>query len=553
MRIRRVVAGFAVAGGALAGFSASGALAAPTSITPVVHRVTDVSAHSFVVHLSGSTPARFRVYVARSARQLTGRQAPRAPHTTLVRSRTIAVRDLPSVAGRWYFRVEAVSGSRHRWSRLPRSVVLPPARPASLVVKREGSTATLTWRGVAGTGYEVETATDPAMRSHRKDYRVGTATHLRTTGLAQNLPYYVRVRSVNLTRTSAWSANVRTAAAAPLKRGGSSGSPGRPSPTTAPPTSPPPTGTSLPPSSPAPSPSSPAPSAPTAGPLLPPKSGVVMGAFVNLPGQTQTTSMPYRERQWGITFGIASHYYDWADPFPGRLEAADEQAGRTPMVTWWGTDLTAINNGSQDALITAAAARVKAFGHPLFLRWAAEMNGDWYTWSGALTPGGPASFVRAWQRIHDIFAAAGVENASWVWAPNADSHPGGTSPTAANNWRNYYPGDAYVDWVGIDGYNRGSTPNQSWESFASIFDPVYADYAGRKPIMIAETSSVDAGGDKGAWIDGARSWIKTHPDVHALVWFDTTTSCDWRADSSPSAWTAMTGLVHDPYFQAHLG
>jgi hypothetical protein len=285
-----------------------------------------------------------------------------------------------------------------------------------------------------------------------------------------------------------------------------------------------------------------------------PASGVIMGSFVDLPGLTLATSVTHREKQLGVKYGIDSHYYAWSLSFPTQAETNDVNAGRTPMVTWWGTDLAAINNGSQDALIKRAAERVKAFGHPMFLRWGAEMNGDWYAWSGSGSADGPSDFKSAWRRIHDIFTTNDVTNVAWVWAPNADSHPGGIDPTAANSWRNYYPGDGYVDWVGVDGYNRGAMPDESWKSFGSIFEPVYDDYADRKPIMIAETSSVDVGGDKGAWITAARAWIKSHQGVHALVWFDTSlsaTKIDWRADSSAASWKAMTDLVHDPYFQAH--
>lgn len=221
------------------------------------------------------------------------------------------------------------------------------------------------------------------------------------------------------------------------------------------------------------------------------------------------------------------------------------------MVTWWGTNYSAITSGSQDALIRARVADVKAFGHPMFLRWAAEMNGDWYTWSGPQNHNDPSAFVAAWRHIHDIFVAEGVHNVAWVWAPNADSHPGGIDPSSWNNWRNYYPGDAYVDWVGIDGYNWGAIYND-WQSFGEIFGPVYEDYAGRKPIMIAETGSVEAGGSKAAWIADAGAWIKSHQGIAAIVWYDTDTDpegVDWRLDTSSSSFDAFKRLAADPTFQ----
>jgi beta-mannanase len=138
---------------------------------------------------------------------------------------------------------------------------------------------------------------------------------------------------------------------------------------------------------------------------------------------------------------------------------------------------------------------------------------------------------------------------AWVWAPNADSHPGGIDVTSWNNWRQYYPGDGYVDWVGIDGYNWGSL--DSWQTPTSIFSPVYNDYASHKPIMIAETSSVESGGSKSAWIGQLGSWMTSHHAAAALVWFDTDLSSsgiDWRVDSSTSSFNAFRTLAKSSYF-----
>lgn len=281
---------------------------------------------------------------------------------------------------------------------------------------------------------------------------------------------------------------------------------------------------------------------------------VILGAFTELPGLTEQVSVTTREAQLGRKYALNSHYYDWADPFPGPAESADTTAGRTPMDTWWGIDPRQIVNGSQDGLITTRAKAVAAYGRPMFLRWGAEMNGNWYAWSGTKVGNDPTVFVAAWRHIHDIFTAVGVHNAAWVWAPNADSHPGGTDVTSWNSWRNYYPGDAYVDWVGIDGYNWGAT--DSWQSFGQVVGPVYADYAGRKPIMIAETGSLESGGNKAAWLAEAAVWIKAHRSVMAFVYFDTNQSSsglDWRVDSSAASLGAYIAVARDPYFSAHPG
>src|SRR5581483_2417544 len=116
----------------------------------------------------------------------------------------------------------------------------------------------------------------------------------------------------------------------------------------------------------------------------------------------------------------------------------------------------------------------------------------------------------------------------------------------------YYPGDAYVDWVGIDGYNWGTSQSwSSWQSLADIVGPVYRDYAAKKPIMVAETASAEAGGDKAAWIQAAASSLaRDFPAVRAFLWFEVSKETDWRVESSTSALAAFRTLAQSAYFSA---
>ncbi|MGZ4676445.1 MAG: glycoside hydrolase family 26 protein [Acidimicrobiia bacterium] len=289
------------------------------------------------------------------------------------------------------------------------------------------------------------------------------------------------------------------------------------------------------------------------GPLVP-SHGALLGAFVSATGTGWTTGdVTDREALVGRHFDIDHRFQNWDVAFPTPADQWDVDHGRIPMITWQpdSASLDTIAAGGADAVIDARARAVAAFGHPLFLRFAHEMNADWYPWSGARasTPGthdAPAKYVAAWRHVHDRFVAAGATNAVWVWNPNRASIP----RAAWNAALRYYPGDDYVDWVGIDGYNRSRTHAQS---FTSIVTPLYDVFAARKPIMIGETASVegpDAAG-KAAWISAARTAITTRlPAVAALVWFDTEKQgFDWRVDSSPSALDAFRALAADPYFR----
>jgi hypothetical protein len=113
----------------------------------------------------------------------------------------------------------------------------------------------------------------------------------------------------------------------------------------------------------------------------------------------------------------------------------------------------------------------------------------------------------------------------------------------------YYPGDAYVDWTGVDGYNWGTT-NGGWQTFQQVFREIYPLLAAKKkPIMIGEMSCAQVGGDKGKWIDEIIPTLRaSFPLIKCLVWFDINKEADWRISSSPESEAAFTRMAGDSYF-----
>ena len=169
------------------------------------------------------------------------------------------------------------------------------------------------------------------------------------------------------------------------------------------------------------------------------------------------------------------------------------------------------------------------------------MNGDWFTWSLR-----PREFIDAWQRAHRIMRTEiGAKNIEWVWSPNVVSIP----RTPANDLHLYYPGDAFVDWVGIDGYNFGTDHDEwhGWESLESVFDSVLDQFAARypdKPVMIAETAAAPGKGpQRERWIREAHAYLSARPRVKALVWFHydkrRENEPDWRIDTTPASLRAF--------------
>ncbi len=268
---------------------------------------------------------------------------------------------------------------------------------------------------------------------------------------------------------------------------------------------------------------------------------VMLGAYINLAGKSESQSLALRKQQLGRGLSILHEYYGWRQPMP-RTQPKVLPSGATLLISWDGVKYNQILNGSQDTLITQAAKNLKAYHKPVFLRWAWEMNGSWYDWGGPKNGNSPQQFIAAWRHIHDIFEKQKADNVAFVWAPNWKSYP--TEPW--NDMTKYYPGDDYVDWVGISGYFSGrQTPDELFGKWAA--------YGERKPLMIAETGAQEHGGSvKSDWIGQLQEWIIAHPAVEALLWFDTDNDHgngkNWRIDSTPGSLAAYKTLANDPHF-----
>ena len=212
--------------------------------------------------------------------------------------------------------------------------------------------------------------------------------------------------------------------------------------------------------------------------------------------------------------------------------------------------------GRYDEFIREFAEEARAWGHPFFLRFNWEMNGSWFPWAEGVNGNSSGQYVAAWRHVHDIFAAVGATNVSWVWCPFVD--PG----DSLTDLSSLYPGDAYVDWTGLDGYNWGTNPAspRGWRSFDQLFSDSYekitAAVAPSKPLMIGEVGSSEQGGDKSAWIREALADVPAeYPQARALLWFDKfDDGMDWPIETSASATSAFAeGIGQSVYVGAQYG
>jgi hypothetical protein len=253
----------------------------------------------------------------------------------------------------------------------------------------------------------------------------------------------------------------------------------------------------------------------------------------------------------------------------GRLLGEIAAAGATNYVAldlkWAGAPatgvLSAIAAGAADGEIARIARQFAGMRQLLLLEPGWEMNGNWsYTWQGIANGAdqrGPQRYVAAWRRIVDIFRREGATNVRWVFNPNTGNPVNGQGAGRAHwNWyANYYPGDAYVDYVGAHGFNGSTAWGGRWQDFATMFESAHADYmlmdlATRypsKPIIIGELASDDAPGhNKGEWISEAFRRLRSHPNVVGAVWFNMNKEADWRVNSSPQALEAYRAAMREP-------
>lgn len=263
---------------------------------------------------------------------------------------------------------------------------------------------------------------------------------------------------------------------------------------------------------------------------------------------TDLSEMESIARRTGADIDQVTFYAAWSTggDFPAADASRIAAAGAVPELTWepWdpaaGLDqpayaLDTITAGAHDAYLSRWAKQVKAWGGPLVIRFAHEMNGSWYPWAEGVNGNGAGDHAAAWRHVVDVFRRARVSNVTWAWAANVPY--AGSTPLAS-----MYPGDAFVGRVGLDGYNWGTTQSWStWQSFGEVFAPGVAELGSitTRPVHITETASPEAAeGDKAAWTADMWAWLDAHPQVRGVTWFSLLKEADWRIDSSESSLSA---------------
>ncbi|MDD4121760.1 MAG: glycosyl hydrolase [Eubacteriales bacterium] len=209
------------------------------------------------------------------------------------------------------------------------------------------------------------------------------------------------------------------------------------------------------------------------------------------------------------------------------LQTAEQSEGKGNMVY----DVLA---GDYDTYLFNYAREVALSDEPVLFRLGNEMNGDWCVYSAYHTSKDTEIFKAFYRYVYEIFQTAGADNVIWIWNPNSKSYP----DFKWNDELCYYPGDEYVDVVGMTGYNTGTYyEGETWMEFDEIYDNLYKKYKDyyEKPLMITEFSCSSIGGSKEEWVDNMFRHISKYERIKAAIWWD---GCDWD----------KKGNISRPYF-----
>lgn len=306
--------------------------------------------------------------------------------------------------------------------------------------------------------------------------------------------------------------------------------------------------------------------------LLPPDRGIYHGAF---PGMGPTEDVVTKERIYefeqlvGRKIVWAFFSNNWFDgiKFPfGEVEETIN-AGRIPFIRMmprsdWREgeldprySLERIINGEYDDSLKIWFGNARDVGSPLLVSFGTEANGNWFPWSGIIN-GGPWRFAEAYRHVINLSREVGATNITWFFHMNGIVWP----KEDWNQYSNYYPGDDYIDWIGVSIYGA-QVPGEYARLFTSTLDEIYDELksvSATKPLAILEFATIESGtgNTKAEWINDAVGNIKNgnFPRIKAISWWHSNFYqrdgglSDMRLDSSPEALEAYRFQINDSVF-----
>jgi len=207
--------------------------------------------------------------------------------------------------------------------------------------------------------------------------------------------------------------------------------------------------------------------------------------------------------------------------------------------------------------VKAWAEAAKASGSTILLRVMHEMNGYWYIWGVGRCSNTYASIKSVWRTIWNIVKGpegVGATNVKFVW-----------SVTGTNYIGTVWPGDTYVDYIGISAFNWGKNTKpgsfDAWRSMVTAIGKTMSAITNKinsqKPIIIAELGSADKAGCatcKPDWVStGYPATYKKWSRIKAIVYLNMDLTAqgatDWRLTTPPLTMNRYKVLAGQARFQ----
>lgn len=311
--------------------------------------------------------------------------------------------------------------------------------------------------------------------------------------------------------------------------------------------------------------------------LAAPKNGVYAGVFPDM-GNTEDSLSTDRVREYIQLTGnnpvwiCFSNSWFYGIKFPKEKALAVSGFKSIPYIrilprsSWAakGPDakypLESISDGDFDDELRQWARDAKKFGKPILVEFAPEMNGNWFPWSGVFSWGdeGAGIYKDAHRHVVKLMRDEGAENLTWMYHVNAISEPN----EEWNSIVHYYPGDDYIDWIGMSVYGS-QKPGWPWAFFFPVFRQAYREMekiSKTKPFAIAEFGVVEdpRSGSKPEWIRDAFETVLggMFPRIKAISYWHSSfdnadgTISNMRIDSSPEALEMYKSYIGMDIFKA---
>ncbi len=286
-----------------------------------------------------------------------------------------------------------------------------------------------------------------------------------------------------------------------------------------------------------------------------PAHGLYIGAFVEYDAAIGPRNVQKFNQMTGKQHAMYFTYHKYGSPFPINWANQVKQAGGAIQLALEpGSGLASVRD---DEYLRQFARDCKAFGAPIFLRYAAEMNGPWVKWHG-----NPQQYIEKFRLVARVMKEE-APNVAMVWTPNSNPQ---------NQIDRYYPGDAWVDWVGVNMYsvrffNGDVTQPADHVNPLDLLDYVYKTYAARKPIMVAEYGATHysaAGKQNTTTFSMNKMNMLYHgvkmkyPRVKSINWFSVNTINrsenperklnNFSISENSKVLVAYQTMIRDPYF-----